>query len=138
MSDVLKFIVALAACIVVMLVIRNYGLALYTVPDDSLQPMLNKGQRVLVNKLERSRLKQGDAVVFGNDGATMAGRVVAVPGDTVSIDSVQFLIPTHCQADFDCDYCRLYLVETGRQQVLVPAGTVVGTVLRWRKDKQTE
>ena len=138
MSDVLKFIVALAACIVVMLVIRNYGLALYTVPDDSLQPMLSKGQRVLVNKLERSRLKQGDAVVFGNDGAPMAGRVVAVPGDTVSIDSVQFLIPTHCQADFDCDYCRLYLVETGRQQVLVPAGTVVGTVLRWRKDKQTE
>ena len=138
MADVLKFIIALAACIALMLVIRTYGFALYTIPDDSLKPMLAKGQRVLVNKLSRSQLKQGDAVVFGTGGEKMAGRIVAVPGDTVDVDGEQYLIPTRSQIDYDCDYCRLYLIATGRRQVLVPAGTVVGTVFRWGKDQRKE
>ena len=138
MADVLKFIIALAACIALMLVIRTYGFALYTIPDDSLKPMLAKGQRVLVNKLSRSQLKQGDAVVFGTGGEKMAGRIVAVPGDTVDVDGEQYLIPTRCQIDYDCKYCRLYLIATGRRQVLVPAGTVVGTVFRWGKDQRKE
>ena len=138
MADVLKFIIALAACIALMLVIRTYGFALYTIPDDSLKPMLAKGQRVLVNKLSRNELKQGDAVVFGTGGEKMAGRIVAVPGDTVDVDGEQYLIPPRCQIDYDCDYCRLYLIATGRRQVLVPAGTVVGTVFRWGKDQQKE
>lgn len=138
MADVLKFIIALAACIALMLVIRTYGFALYTIPDDSLKPMLAKGQRVLVNKLSRSQLKQGDAVVFGTGDEKMAGRIVAVSGDTVDVDGEQYLIPTRCQIDYDCDYCRLYLIATGRRQVLVPAGTVVGTVFRWGKDQQKE
>ena len=134
MADVLKFIIALAACIALMLVIRTYGFALYTIPDDSLKPMLAKGQRVLVNKLSPNELKQGDAVVFGTGG----GRIVAVPGDTVDVDGEQYLIPTRCQIDYDCEYCRLYLIATGRRQVLVPAGTVVGTVFRWGKDQRKE
>ena len=138
MADVLKFIIALAACIALMLVIRTYGFALYTIPDDSLKPMLAKGQRVLVNKLSRSQLKQGDAVVFGTGGEKMAGRIVAVPGDTVDVDGEQYLIPTRCQIDYDCEYCRLDLIATGRRQVLVPAGTVVGTVFRWGKDQRKE
>lgn len=138
MADVLKFIIALAACIALMLVIRTYGFALYTIPDDSLKPMLAKGQRVLVNKLSRSQLKQGDAVVFGNGGEKMAGRIVAVPGDTVDVDGEQYLIPTRCQIDYDCEYCQLYLVATGSRQMLVPAGTVVGTVFRWGKAQRKE
>ena len=138
MADVLKFIIALAACIALMLVIRTYGFALYTIPDDSLKPMLAKGQRVLVNKLSPNELKQGDAVVFGTGGEKMAGRIVAVPGDTVDVDGEQYLIPTRCQIDSDCEYCRLYLIATGRRQVLVPAGTVVGTVFRWGKDQRKE
>ena len=106
MADVLKFIIALAACIALMLVIRTYGFALYTIPDDSLKPMLAKGQRVLVNKLSRSQLKQGDAVVFGTGGEKMAGRIVAVPGDTVDVDGEQYLIPTRCQIDYDCECDR--------------------------------
>ena len=35
-------------------------------------------------------------------------------------------------------YRNRCIIATGRRQVLVPAGTVVGTVFRWGKDQRKE
>ena len=131
MQNALKFIVATIVAIMLMMVVRSYAFTLYTVSDDGLQPTFRKGQRVLVNKLARSSIGVGDFVVFSQEGAASLGRIGAAPGDTITVGSEDYLIPTYCRKGCKCGDCALFLVEANGSQLLVAQGDIVGKA--WRR-----
>ena len=127
MKNALKFLLALAVMLLVMLAVRAFAFTIYRVDTTELKPQFQKGDKVMVNRLRRSFTK-GNFIAFGNDNVTV-GQVVAVPGDTVTIRNQQYLLPL-C-----CPYCgnkghRYYLVTVGSQQTLVHKNDIVGAVYR--------
>lgn len=110
-----------------MLTIRAFAFTIYTVPDTSLQPALRQGDRVVVNRLERVVPQRGDIVVCTQRGHDFIGRVTALPGDTIAIDTLRYRIPLGClSATCRCTDCRHYLVSRSGQPVLVGQGDIVG------------
>jgi len=69
--------------------IRENVLEAFYCPSDSMAPTLREGDRFVVNKLWQRRLPdRGDVVVFlcpHDRGLRYVKRVIAIPGDTVSI-----------------------------------------------------
>ena len=64
MRNAIKFILAVATAIILMLVVRAYAFTIYKVSNSNLNPVLKKNDRVLVNKLDRARFFcQSDADV---------------------------------------------------------------------------
>ena len=55
------------------------------VPSSSMEPTIPEGSIILGNRLVGS-LGQGDIIVFRHGGKTLVKRIVAVGGDTVSLD----------------------------------------------------
>ncbi|WP_338673199.1 signal peptidase I [Streptomyces sp. SCSIO 30461] len=64
----------------------------YTVPSESMSPSILPGDRVLAERIDGSKVRRGDVVVFADKTwgeATMLKRVVAVGGDTVACCDAQ-------------------------------------------------
>lgn len=91
-------IIIVAAAFLLAFLVQQFIVKPYTIPSPSMEPTLETGDRVLVNRLSyhfRSP-KVGDVVVFrppGQDGAEpFIKRVVAVAGDKVSVhDGILYL-----------------------------------------------
>lgn len=101
MSDWLKFVIALAAALVLMLAFRALAFTVYTVDGKGLQPLYIDGDRLLVNRwsyglrvdgngmlpysrMLRKPVTKGDIVVFDLPGDSIEGEFIArckaVPG----------------------------------------------------------
>lgn len=102
------FITAIAVLIAVFLVV-SFGVRVRVI-GDSMEPTIQNGQAVLVNRLFFKILspKRGDIVVFLPNGNTNSHyyvkRVVAVPGETVQItDGVLYINsqPLEEEGEFD-------------------------------------
>ncbi len=124
MKQVLKTVLILGAALLVVLAVRAHFLTVYTVPVD-LDQQLTRGDRVMVNRLSHASPVRGDLVVFRQQGDVI-GRVTALPGDTITLDSTCFRIPTRCCNRCTAPGCRLYLVTMGRTQTLVYKHQMVG------------
>ena len=136
MHNVLKFIVALAVAIVVMLVIRAYVFTFCTVTTDNMQPSLHRGDKVIVNRLQRHSIDRGDLVVYG-DSAFGISRVAAVGGDTIMVGGDKFVITDHCTGECSCVDCRSYLIVAGNDSAVISGKYIVGKaypVAFWRKE----
>lgn len=120
----LKTIFVLAVALAVLLVVRFYAFTVYAVPTD-IDQTLRRGDRVVVNKLSHVGFKKGDLMVF-RCSRDIIGRVEGVPGDTVAVDSGQYLIPRICCSRCRCLDCKLYLVNLGRSRTLVYRHQVLG------------
>ena len=88
---VVETIIIIAAAFVLAFLVQQFIIKPYTIPSPSMEPTLETGDRVLVNRLSyhfRSP-EVGDVVVFRPPGSESAEpfikRVVAVAGDTVSV-----------------------------------------------------
>lgn len=128
-----KVLVALGIALLVVFAVRALAFTIYTVPTD-ISPELKRGNRVVVNKLARTNVKVGDLVVFRKK-EDYIGKVEAVPGDTVMLDTACYVLPQTCCAYCDCAECRLYMVSMGKQRVLVRRHEMVGKayrLFRWR------
>ena len=87
--------------LVVALVIRAFFLAAFYIPSESMVPTLEKGDRVLVNKLSYKLhdVNRGDVVVFerppnepDNGYKDLIKRVIALPGETIEVRDCKVLI----------------------------------------------
>ena len=134
--QLLKFVIALAIAMAVVMVVRVFAITIYTVPAP-LGQGLRTGDRVVVNKLVRSRApRRGDLIVFTVSGEAPAvsligppqelGLVVNLPGDTIAVSARRYVIPLRCCDRCPCRDCRLYLVETGHGKRLVYKHQIVG------------
>ena len=103
----------------VMLIVRAY---VCTVFSDPLT-----GDRIIVNRLDRSTYQKGDKVVYQQGNMHYVGYVSALPGDTISLRGRQYQIRERCTCNgTECDDCRYYLVESGDNESLVNHHRMVG------------
>lgn len=128
MKNVLRFLLALAIAMALMLAIRSYALTVCTVTGTGLSPHLQPGDRVLVDRTAPHQFRKGDIVVFGPDKTI--GYVKAALGDTISIGKHQFTLTSHCMPQCNCQACHFYLISTGRQLFTVSAADIIGKAYR--------
>lgn len=88
----LREIVELIAIAVVLFLVIHFTMQAYQVNDDSMQSTLHNGQHVLVNRVAYlfRAPERGDVIVLRdptNTDRTLLRRIVALPGDTISLDS---------------------------------------------------
>ena len=82
--------VTVAAILSALIIVIAFGMQVRSI-GDSMEPFINNGQKVLVNRLAYKILtpKRGDIIVFLPNGNTNSHyyvkRVVALPGETVQI-----------------------------------------------------
>lgn len=130
MRSWLKFLLATAVALAVMLAVRAWVFSLCTVGTDSLQPLLQRGDRVMVNRLAHD-YQRGDLVLFGDSAASL-GIVKAVPGDTIVKDRLRYLIP-HASHGCCCQPCQIYLIYTGQHELLLRACCLKGKAYLLRR-----
>ena len=136
--------------------VRTFAFTVFTVPAGGLPPQLKAGNRVIVNRIDCDFFHRGDVVVFTdsvfapvkNQGQSQAkakgqspaqpqvrkfvseayfiGRIEKLPGDTIRIDTVKYVIPTVCCKRCGCKDCRFYLLKTPVGQQVVHKHQMIG------------
>lgn len=104
LKEILSWLKTLVLAVIIALVIRNHVFALYVVDGLSMQPTLADGEILIVNNFTYKFWKpeRGDIIVFKKEDITgtrqgnwlvgnnaLVKRVIALPGDTVLIESGQ-------------------------------------------------
>ena len=125
-------------------VVRTFAFTVFTVPAGGLPPQLKAGNRVIVNRIDCDFFNRGEVVVFTdsvfapvkNQGqsqvrkfvskAYFIGRVEKLPGDTILVDTVKYVIPTVCCRRCGCKDCRFYLLKTPTGQQVVHKHQMIG------------
>ena len=136
MKIAVKFLIALGLSLLLVWVVRTYAFTVFTVPAGGLPPQLKAGTRVIVNRIDCDFFNRGEVVVFRDSvtyqrrkivaEAYFIGRVEKQPGDTIRIDTVQYIIPTVCCKRCGCKDCRFYLLKTPTGQQLVHKHQMIG------------
>ncbi len=91
--SMVEWVAVVVGALIVALVVKTFLFQAFYIPSASMEPTLQKGDRVLVNKLSYSLhdVRRGDVVVFeippesiGPDGIKdLIKRVIGLPGDTI-------------------------------------------------------
>jgi signal peptidase I len=92
---VLEWLAVIVSALVVALLIKALVLQAFWIPSESMETTVNKGDRILVNKIsyQLHDVRRGDLVVFekveGTPGTTkdLIKRAVALPGETIEVRS---------------------------------------------------
>ena len=116
--------------------VRTYAFTVFTVPAGGLPPQLKAGNRGIVNRIDCDFFDRGEVVVFRDSvtyqrrkivaEAYFIGRIEKLPGDTIRIDTVQYIIPTVCCKRCGCKDCRFYLLKTPTGQQVVHKHQMIG------------
>ena len=92
---IVEWVVLIVAAVVIAIVIKSFLFQAFYIPSASMEPTLQEGDRILVNKLsyDLHDVHRGDIVVFEaepNPGWRKTGiedlvkRVIALPGETIT------------------------------------------------------
>ena len=125
-----KFILALLIASLAMLAVRAWAFTIFTVPSSEYTPEFNKGDRVIVNRLTRMPYQRGDNVVYDDSTSYRIGQIIAVPGDTITLNSERYVIPHICCKRCRCTDCKYYLVKSGKRKALVHKHQFTGRAYR--------
>ena len=116
--------------------VRTFAFTVFTVPAGGLPPQLKAGNRVIVNRIDCDFFNRGEVVVFRDSvtyqrrkivaEAYFIGRIEKLPGDTIRIDTVRYIIPTVCCKRCGCKDCRFYLLKTPTGQQVVHKHQMIG------------
>ena len=136
MKIAVKFLIALGLSLLLVWVVRTFAFTVFTVPAGGLPPQLKAGNRVIVNRIDCDFFNRGDVVVFRDSvtyqrrkivaEAYFIGRVEKLPGDTIRIDTVQYIIPMVCCKRCGSKDCRFYLLKTPTGQQVVHKHQMIG------------
>ena len=144
MKIAVKFLIALGLSLLLVWVVRTFAFTVFTVPAGGLPPQLKAGNRVIVNRIDCDFFNRGEVVVFRDSvfapdknqaqsqvrkfvsKAYFIGRVEKLPGDTILVDTVKYVIPTVCCRRCGCKDCRFYLLKTPTGQQLVHKHQMIG------------
>ena len=144
MKIAVKFLIALGLSLLLVWAVRTFAFTVFTVPAGGLPPQLKAGNRVVVNRIDCDFFNRGEVVVFTdsvfapveNQGqsqvrkfvskAYFIGRIEKLPGDTILVDTVKYVIPTVCCRRCGCKDCRFYLLKTHTGQQLVHKHQMIG------------
>jgi len=99
--NAVEWVLVLVGALVVALIVKTWLFQAFYIPSGSMEPTLEVGDRVLVNKIsyDIEDVDRGDIVVFErpaswgtSDIEDLIKRVVALPGETVSVVDGRLLI----------------------------------------------
>ncbi len=90
---VLEWLAVIVSALAVALLIKAFVLQAFWIPSESMETTVNKGDRILVNKVSYRlhEVRRGDLVVFkklpGTPGDTedLIKRAIALPGETIEV-----------------------------------------------------
>jgi signal peptidase I len=94
-KSLIEWAIVIAVAVLVSLLIRTFAFQTFYIPSGSMEPTLQVGDRIIVDKLavEFGTIHTGDILVFkapkevatvcGDDVADLVKRVIATPGQTV-------------------------------------------------------
>jgi signal peptidase I len=109
LKSTIEWIAIVGAALVFAFVIKTFLIQAFYIPSGSMEPTLDIGERVLVNKLSYKlhEVHRGDVVVFnrpdGQAGGTqikdLIKRVVAVGGETVETREGRIYVDGHALAE---------------------------------------
>jgi signal peptidase I len=96
-------VVVVVVAVVVALLLRTFVVATYSIPSGSMEPTLQVGDRIVVDKLsyDLHGVDRGNIVVFstpkdehcaGPPVANLVKRVIGLPGETISLSEGQVYI----------------------------------------------
>ena len=85
-----EFFIKIGLTILVIWVLFTYVFGIYIIHDNTAYPMLKDGDLCIIYRL--GDLYANDEIVYSVNGKTRFGRVVALPGDTVDINSDELAI----------------------------------------------
>ena len=124
---IIETVIIVVAAFVLAILIQQFIVKPYTIPSPSMQPTLEQGDRVLVNRLSyhfRSP-KPGDVVVFHPPAAEgtepFIKRVVAIGGDKVSVHDGRLWVNGGAQ---DESYLKEYPIVGDFTEITVSEGYV--------------
>ena len=140
MKATAKFILALVLSLLLAWGVRTFAFTVFSVPAGGLSPQLEEGDRVIVNRMDCDSFERGDLIVFADSvvfqrknqrrkiatEAYYIGRIEKLPGDTIRLDTLRYVIPTVCCKRCGCKDCRFYLVKTTTGQQLVHKHQMIG------------
>lgn len=97
---VIEWAILIASALIIALLIKTFLFQAFYIPSESMYPTLQKGDRILVNKVSYRvhDVNRGDIVVFetpsGEDSniKDLVKRVVALPGETIETHSGRVFI----------------------------------------------
>lgn len=91
MRKIVKYLLSLIIAIIIVMLIQAFVLIGAVVSTNHMEPILIKGDRVLVSKLQVTfnQIHNGNVVMYRHGNQTYFGRVVGVPGESVEIKSGQ-------------------------------------------------
>jgi signal peptidase I len=134
-----EWVAVIVGALVVALVVKTFLFQAFYIPSASMEPTLEKGDRVLVNKLsyDLHDVRRGDVVVFelpadkvGVDGIKdLIKRVIGLPGDTIETrEGVVYVNDRRLEEPYLQDGMRTGDPANGNnpeiQRQVVPDGTV--------------
>jgi signal peptidase I len=134
-----EWVAVIVGALVVALVVKTFLFQAFYIPSASMEPTLEKGDRVLVNKLsyDLHDVHRGDVVVFelprdqiASDGIKdLIKRVVGLPGDTIeSRDGVVYVNDRRLDEPYLAKGTRTGDPQNGNnpsiERQVVPDGTV--------------
>jgi signal peptidase I len=137
--SIVEWVAVIVGALVVALVVKTFLFQAFYIPSASMEPTLEKGDRVLVNKLsyDLHDVNRGDVVVFelpedkiGPDGIKdLIKRVVGLPGDTIETrDGVVYVNDRRLEEPYLADGTRTGDPTNGNNPAIdrqvVPDGTV--------------
>lgn len=91
-KEILEWLVAIAAAVILIVVIRTFFFVSYTVDGLSMDPTFQDGDRVVVNKImdNFTDYDYEDVIVFDSEmGPAYVKRVIGTPGDSVEMEDKQ-------------------------------------------------
>ena len=80
---------------ILVLVLFRYVVYIGYVPTNSMEPTIMAGDKIFGSRI-LGELEVGDVVVFEFGDTYMVKRIVAVPGDTLKINTEEIKIPKDC------------------------------------------
>jgi signal peptidase I len=118
--------VIIAAAFLLALLIQLFVLKPFVIPSESMEPTLDLGDRVLVNRVvyHFRQPERGDVIVFDppvQSDEPFIKRVVAVGGDTVSVQGGKLWVNGEAQVE---PYLREPEILGDFPEVTVPEGSV--------------
>lgn len=155
MRDAVRFFWTLIVAVILLCAFRALAFTIYTIPNNTLEPILLKGDRIVVNRwsyglraggdslfqyarILKSRVKKGDIVAFNlpfgysrrpSFWKVIVGKVSALPGDTIRVYGQNFVIPKDCKM-CTSQHNSPYLISSlkGKNEFLVPERYIIGRV----------
>lgn len=131
MKNTVRFLLALLMAFLLMMVVRAVGVTLFNVEGNALEPMLVKGDHILVNRwsyglrigafeglfnygrIGKQPIAKGDLVAFENPldstrHQILICRCAALPGDSIRVNGVMTIVPSIK----NCDEADFYWMES--------------------------